>query len=383
MKVLHLHVLLSGSMFLRTLASSALDAPSVYIDLGWNDTLNLADKIAAQTCIGLFNRDKSVGGGVYSLMANLDVEWLQDIFGVKSPNVTGLADFLSYCLSASNTDGSPMVKGYIRYNSTAQQLVPNIITLAGILDAVPFEEGSPFIPSLELLFDAVTVFANSSAKDATEYVFDRHGNSTTCMSMMNPGYAAHPPFNPPLVRLPNVGLADYIVKNKLFNFYMNDACIPGTQEHALMEKMSRNNNWPNPIPVYGYNSAFAVAGDLFEAETNCVSQGNMGQIASDNVNNLAFFSTEKAISDPLKQNPDPVTSFNQSKTYVTVIIGDGDNVGYIKDSRRQWFQDRIQKCTADPSYAGCFPLVWTISPHLTHLAPQIMHWLCHPFSLAL
>ena len=100
----------------------------------------------------------------------------------------------------------------------------------------------------------------------------------------------------------------------------------------------------------------------------------MGQIASDGVNNLAFFSTVDAIAVPLTQNPDPSTTFNASKTYVTVIIGDGDNIGYLKNSRRQRMQQRGDKCAADPSYLGCFPLVWSISPHPLHLAPQIMKW---------
>ena len=54
----------------------------------------------------------------------------------------------------------------------------------------------------------------------------------------------------------------------------------------------------------------------------------MGQIASEGVTNLGFFSRTAPITQPLLQNADPAStgSFNKSKTYVAFIIGDGDNV---------------------------------------------------------
>ncbi len=57
-----------------------------------------------------------------------------------------------------------------------------------------------------------------------------------------------------------------------------------------MEQIVTNNPWPRPIAVYGYDDTFPVAGDLFEAETTCVKEHNMGQVASTGVNNLSFFS---------------------------------------------------------------------------------------------
>ena len=33
------------------------------------------------------------------------------------------------------------------------------------------------------------------------------------------------------------GLIDYIVAKKLFNFFLNDGCIPLTRDHRLMDKM--------------------------------------------------------------------------------------------------------------------------------------------------
>ena len=39
--------------------------------------------------------------------------------------------------------------------------------------------------------------------------------------------------------------------------------------------------------VYGYDDTMAVAGDLFEAETDCVH--DLGQVASNGCSNLAFY----------------------------------------------------------------------------------------------
>jgi hypothetical protein len=129
-----------------------------------------------------------------------------------------------------------------------------------------------------------------------------------------------------------------------------------------------------PIPVYGYNDAYPVAGDIFEAETGCNSAHNMGQIASDNVNNLSFFSRKETITTPVLQNPSEEITYNSSKTYIMFAMGDGDNLSLLKGPRRTWFQTRLSLCLSDPSPLNCFPLTWTISPHALHLAPDWINW---------
>eukprot|EP01043_Picozoa_sp_COSAG02_P054876 COSAG02_NODE_6283_length_3680_cov_1.881597_5_plen_162_part_00 len=140
---------------------------------------------------------------------------------------------------------------------------------------------------------------------------------------------------------------------------------------TILIRMSAENPLPRPIAVMGYDDTWALAGDLFEAETNCVKEHNMGQIASDGVNNLAFYSSKPPVSTPLLQNPTRSPKFNASKTYLAFVIGDGDNTGFMKGSRRDWFLDRNQRCAkGGNSYASCFPLLWSASPHLLHLAPD-------------
>ncbi len=67
--------------------------------------------------------------------------------------------------------------------------------------------------------------------------------------------------------------------------------------------------------------------------TNCVPQRNMGECASEGYNNLAFLSRSPAITRPLPVNPESRIVYNSSKTYMSFIMGDGDNTQYLKTGR--------------------------------------------------
>jgi len=238
-----------------------------------------------------------------------------------------------------------------------------------------WKKGSTPNTTSSLRLDARSALDGFSSLTATEWVFDRYANLTTTMSKLNPGFDVHGDhkLNPPLTKAPHVKLTDYIVKQRLFNFWLENGCIPLTKEHSLMSRMVTENPWPKPITVYGYDDTLALAGDLFEAETDCVSQHNLGQVAS-LVNNLAYWSRKPPINTQVRQVPEPKAApYNASKTYVSIVLGDGDNIGFVKGSRRGWMQDRVRKCAADPA-KGCFPLAWTLSPQTLHLSPDWFRW---------
>ena len=89
---------------------------------------------------------------------------------------------------------------------------------------------------------------------------------------------------------------------------------------------------------------------------------------SDGLNNLSFFSRQPAITSALPQIIEPGRTYNPDKTYVAVIIGDGDNIGMVKESRFDWMISRMERCASNlDNPKECFPLVWSISPHLLHL----------------
>ena len=356
---------------------------------------DIALEIAVQTCAGLLNRDPSVAGAVYTLVEQLDADWLADtdmicIEGVKysaGPCAAGAGGprtpltprrvLLQKCAAAKKPDGTRLVAGYIRFNATAQQqVVPNIVTLAAVLDAIPLQDGDPLAAQLQKVFDAVEDFRGFSAMRATEYMHTRHVNQTAGMTLMNPGLDVHGPnkTDPLLDKSLDPGLIDYIVKERLFNFFMFDMCRVGTDEHRLMERIATDNPWPRPIAVMGYDDTWALAGDIYEAETNCVKEHNMGQIASDGVNNLAFYSRQPPVTKPMSQNKLGRPTFDAQKTYVSFVIGDGDSIKHMKSFTRGFFLDRVRRCKADPSYKGCFPLLWSLSPQLMHLSPDWLRW---------
>jgi hypothetical protein len=254
-----------------------------------------------------------------------------------------------------------------------------LITLAAVLNAVPLEANNPAISSTQptMVLDLTKEWGGFSPNAATSYMYDNYVNQTTTLAWMNPGYDnAAKPSDPPLTKSPNPGLIDFIVRERIFNFYMNNACIPNTDDYALMTKMLQSNPWPKPIAVYGYGDSYPIAGDIFEAETDCTKEHNMGQIATTGVNNLSFFARKPAITAPLAQNTITPETFNASRTYVTFVLGDGDNVAFVKSSRRDWMLNRMGHCTEEKkdSYLDCFPLTWSLSPHLLHFSPDIARW---------
>ena len=72
------------------------------------------------------------------------------------------------------------------------------------------------------------------------------------------------------------------------------------------------------------------------------------------------------ISGALAQSASPVLSprgYNSSKTYITFIIGDGDNIGMVKSRNYAFWDTRLARCgaaTSENKEVECFPLVWSI-----------------------
>lgn len=363
-----------------TLAGPAAPMDTIFLN---TSGLSAAQTLAGLSCSGLLNRDQATPA--YMANPGDDMTWLRLIFQIKDPPLTSYDSFVATCLQG------PAKGRYIRYNASThaqQKLLPNIVTLAGVLDAVPLDVAEP-IPShaTTVVFDALKTFDQMTPLDATRYVFEHHVQQTTGMSKMNPGYESQTGkavFRPNITGAVHIGLADYVVKEKLFNFYLTEGCLPLSEEHALVERIVKNNPWPKPIAVMGYDQTFAVAGDLFEAETTCVTGMGMGQVASDGVDNLAYWSSKPPVSQPLPHNEVPPVIYDRRRTYIAFLIGDGDNVAYLKHSRRDWITERIQRCSSDNgtgdgsediSGGGCsYPLLWTMSPHITHLAPEWARW---------
>jgi len=366
------------------------------VDIGYQEETNTATKLAVLACQGLINRDTAEDvETVFTLREGWDEQWLETALEYDPDLVP-----VNWLAEAFLNDVCGQFSfNKLLYNKTVHhEIIPQLITLAGVLDAVPLdvESGLDQISSWldhQVVFDASETFTEVRELIATEYVFDNYGNQTTGVAMMNPGWQqrddAHP-FEISLVRDPDVGLADYIIGNKLFNFFLYFGCVPLSEDHQLMSRMMTDPNmqWKKPVEVMGYNNAVHFFGSVFEAETNCISAHNMGQIASSGVNNFSFFSRRSSItssdelapylSGSLLKTREEIAAgnleYDPTTTYMSLFVGDGDNIAFMRGGRRGWMNDRVNYCQSQPGGSCSKPLVFTMSPHLLYLAPDWLHW---------
>jgi len=372
------------------------EAKKLYvIDIGYETPdVSLPAKIAVLSCQGLMNRKTGTAkdeAAVYTLKGNSDQLWLETALEQDPEWEVVPLTIDEYLSDICEKEKFPKI---LYSKPEHHEVIPQLITIAGVLDAVPLEINSgmdQMWTEHEVAFDAGTVFLGFTEIEATEYIFDNFGHLTTGVSMMNPGWkqpdASHP-FQHELVRDPDVGLTDFIVKERIFNFFLYSGCVPLTEEHVLMRKMMRDTktSWKKPVEVFGYNDAVDVLGGwFFEAETTCLEDHNMGQVASAGINNFSFFNRKDSIesSDDLekylgalmktrKEIADGALVYDSTKTYMTFIVGDGDNVAFMKGGRRRWMEDRVQHCQETDKCS--YPLSFSISSHLLYLAPDWLHW---------
>ncbi len=324
-------------------------------------------QLAVQACAGLQNR--KAGGSVYVQTDAHDPAWLDEL-ELKPDAIVSAPDFLTACVAAFPT--------CVRYDYKDQQeLLPNILTVAAALDAVPLDDALT-ITCGNVAFDAIEVFKDKTTPYlATKYVFENYVQQTTGLAMLTPGYDPNPsdPAHPKLTMDMRPALVDFVFSQKLFVVFLVNGCIDGNPEKELLSSVVNAGHWPTPLGVYGYNGSWNVAGgDLYEAQTKCLDSRNMGAIASETAN-LAFFSTRRApIADAnvVTQNALEPIQYDPGKTYVAFVVGDGDNIQYMMTTRHDWFRQRMADCqNAD---GACPPLTWTISPHLARLAPDLLDW---------
>lgn len=325
-----------------------------------------ADQLAVQACAGLHNRN--AGGSVYIDAIPHDLIWLKDL-GISATTTVDAPTFLQSCITK--------FPACVRYDYKLQQpLLPNILTVASTLDAVPLAT-SMNMPCDKPVFDALVEFKDNTPAMATKYVFEKYAAQTSGLAMLNPGYdtQAMDPASPAITGDMRSALVDFVFSQKLFVVFLVNGCTNGDPEKELLSTIVNAGNWKTPLGVYGYNNSWLVAGGyLHEAQTRCLDSRNMGAIASE-VGNLSFFSTRApAITESgvVVQNEGESVTYDPNKTYVAFVVGDGDNVQYMMTTRHDWFEQRIADCKATPDL--CPPLSWSISPHLAQLAPDVLGW---------
>lgn len=326
-----------------------------------------AVRIAVQACAGLCNRKH--GGSVFTHMDDKDRGWIKELV-LQPAKTLSAEEFLKSCKAE--------FPRWVKYSHDKQRaLLPNILTVSAVLEAIPIAEEMN-VEWGELVFDAMVEFKDrNSPYLATKYVYEKYVKETTGLAMLNPGYETNGKkvWDPALIHDMNSVMIDFVFSEKLFVTFLVNGCIACTDEHGLLNEIVRNNPWPKPIGVYGYaNNWMVLGGYLFEAQTLCADARNMGAIPTE-VNNLSYFSTRRApisAPDEIPQVKQEDVSYDPSKTYVAFILGDGDNISFMMDSRLKWFHERAAACRANSEASP--PLTWTISPHLARIAPDVLKW---------
>lgn len=323
-------------------------------------------QLAVQACAGLKNR--ALGGSVYVQMDADDAKWLDELDLVPA-EVVDPGAFVQGCLAA--------FPACVRYSYSAQQeLLPSILTAAAALGALPVDVDLG-VACDTVAFDATQELATRDTPyEATRYVFERFGAQTTGLAMLNPGYDTNPASldDPPLNRDMPSAMVDFVFSQTLFVVFLIHGCVAPDPEHELLSDIVNQSGWPTPVGVYGYNNSWNIGGYLYEAQTLCLESRNMGAIATE-TGNLSFFSTRRApieSAGELRAAPPEEVVYDPSKTYVAFVVGDGDNVRFIMTTRGAWIRQRIAQCEA--AGAACAPLSWSVSPHLTWMAPDVLEW---------
>jgi len=238
----------------------------------------LGTQVSVQTCSGLFNRDETVAGASFVLGLNGDdPKWLTSLEPNATKKALSVADYLTKCLT------SGIAKGYIRYanwnQTSARQTLPQVVTLAGVLDGVVLDDSVHSPQGAALLRDIQTEWHGWSELKATQYMYENYVNQTSGMSKTNPGWdtsGVKPFMSPKIIANPAINLFDYIVKRRLFNYFLLLGCVPLMEEHRLTEKIAKNNPWEKPVAVYGYDNTMVIAGGTFTKLKPCAPQFTIG-----------------------------------------------------------------------------------------------------------
>lgn len=174
-------------------------------------------------------------------------------------------------------------------------------------------------------------------------------------------------------------LRSFIIANNLFTLWQplyvhtdvpNDWGAPSLDpdppaERAFFEAFLAAT--PPNIPIYGY---MWPDGANEGVVIRLISAANKFLIPSDWIENLPFLDQMRLPTNATLAPPPPETPARAlaSKTYVTAVWSDGDNIQYVYGFMKQVLWD------ADDVAHGAVPTGWTVNPSLVDLAPMVLKY---------
>lgn len=165
------------------------------------------------------------------------------------------------------------------------------------------------------------------------------------------------------------GVRDYLVENKVFIFWIPGPIDGAKKTSAPQEQMKfveeLLSKMPANTPIMGYSYAGVDVGIGEGGGVGLMAEYAkflVGSISTANISVHSGFTVP-----PFKQRKsDPAPKMQNDKTYITLVISDGDNIPVITTSNwpQVWKNDM----------RGKFPVSWTISPSSCQLIPDIMNY---------
>eukprot|EP01047_Picozoa_sp_COSAG01_P040031 COSAG01_NODE_3342_length_6229_cov_4.142088_2_plen_354_part_00 len=282
---------------------------------------------AAFAAAGLANRD---GANVYVLR---DDDPTSD--GALSPRVASRTAFwlrelvapkrlLTYVEPDAFVKTALAEHGAVVYDSTREPWAyTSALTLAGVYAAVPVDVSLlPAFSNSEFAIKFNTTARWQTKEDAVQFCLGTALRNTTSLviNSVDDMHAGK--------------LADFIVAQRLFvlGSPRNATwCAAGSADHRILRQIVDRSHWPKPVRVYGYNHE--AAGSLFEAETNCLN--TLAALISGGTANIPFWQAFEPLapSETLTQPTQPAVAYNESKTYVGLLMSDMDNLDFVQVSR--------------------------------------------------
>jgi len=301
--------------------------------------------LAVQAAAGLVNRGEE--GSVYVIRSKDDEFWKNELLENEDLREIHPKTFLME---------QALKHGVVAFKRLEAPItLPLVVTIAGVLGAVPAEEGmlNEELRDAKVRFDARGISPSRSLRIAEEFL-----QNTTSLAIQK------------IDALMSGSLVDWIVKEKLFTTFMARECIPFTSEHKWFKKIVSEAPWDTPVKIFGYNSEVKVFGGyVFEAETNCIN--TLGQVATASAHNLAFWSGRGRIEQPLQVRTSQSIEYDPTKKYIALVYGDLDNISFVQGFARNNMLKRSKSCNGTDS---CFPLTWTMSPQLLEVGPEMIRW---------
>lgn len=133
---------------------------------------------------------------------------------------------------------------------------------------------------------------------------------------------------------------------------------------ALLDSLTAGNPG-QPIPVFGWDDKDPVWPEFNFVNSVC-KRGDF-VVASDYSSNLSLYSSLKTLPKSVPEDDSDQLVYDDSKTYVTFIVSDGDNL--------QLLTNNINSVVYYGSpFRGAFPIGWSISPAMYYLQPDVWNF---------